>query len=183
MKLRREAGQDSRIVFEEIEPFFLDLLHRIPASADPGKNAAAAERLFGDPVVSEDDDDDFNEDWQTFVEPEIRDLFRSASEIVTGDLQTLPEASPSASLSEWVFDPALFVPTEQIFEVPRNHIDAWMTTLNQARLVIAAKQGFGEGEMDEEMQFPPLSERDLCLFQIHFYDFLQQVLLRELGFD
>ena len=70
-----------------------------------------------------------------------------------------------------------------VFELPRKHIDAWLTTLNQARLVIAAKQGFGEREMDEDMQFPPLTKRDLNLFQIHFYDFLQQALLRELGFD
>lgn len=183
MKLRRDAGQSAAIVFEDIEPFFLDLLHRIPASADPGDNAAAAERLFADPVAAEDDEDDFNEDWQTYVEPEIRDLFRSASEIVSGDLQTLPSTDSSRTLDEFVFDPALFVSTDQTFELPRQHIDAWMTTLNQARLVIAAKQGFGEREMDEDMQFPPLSGRDLCLFQIHFYDFLQQVLLRELGFD
>ena len=181
MKLRRDAGQDAPIVLEEIEPFFLDLLHRIPASADPGDNAAAAERLFAEPVAAEDDDD-FNEDWQAYVEPEIRDLFRSASEIVSGDLRALPPTDSSRDLNEFVFDPALFVPTDQIFELPRQHIDAWMTTLNQARLVIAAKQGFGEREMDEDMQFPPLSGRDLCLFQIHFYDYLQQLLLQGMGY-
>ena len=37
--------------------------------------------------------------------------------------------------------------------------------------------------MDERLPFPPLSERDLDLFRVHFYDFLQQVILREMGFD
>ena len=55
--------------------------------------------------------------------------------------------------------------------------------LNQARLVIAARRGFGEKEMDEDLPFPPFGERDLDLFRIHFYDFLQQVILREMGFE
>ena len=183
MKLRREGGEGPVIVFEEIEPFFVDLLHRIPASADPADNAEAVERLFGSPLTEEEDEDDFNTDWQDYVEPEIRDLFRSASEIVATDLKVLPVVDASRQTEEFIFDPASFVPTGYVFEVPRKHIDAWLTTLNQARLVIAAKQGFGEREMDEDMQFPPQNERDLYLFQIHFYDFIQQVLLRELGFD
>ena len=95
----------------------------------------------------------------------------------------LPVANVLPHTEDFAFDPALFVPTEHILEVPRKHIDAWLTVLNQARLVIAAKRGFGEREMDEDMSFPPLTQRDLSLFQIHFYDFVQQVLLRELGFD
>ena len=35
--------------------------------------------------------------------------------------------------------------------------------------------------MDEDLPFPPFGERDLDLFRVHFYDFLQQVILRELG--
>ena len=182
MKLRRGEEKGDAIVFEEIEPFFVDLLHRIPASADPGENAAANERLFGAPV--EDDPDRFNDDWKEFVEPEIRDLFRSATEIVAEDLRALPKpASPHGDEEEFVFDPASFNGEEQSLEVPRRHIDAWMTTLNRARLVIAAKNDFGEEAMDEDLQFPPLTNRDLSMFQVHFYDFLQQVLLRELGFD
>lgn len=187
MKLRREeeGGEGPNIVFEELEPFFVDLLRQLPASADPGDDPAANERLFTSPVV--DDDDNFNEDWQDFVEPEIRDLFSSAAQVVADDLKALPVIAPGKPPAPPVpglaFDPALFAPGEGTFEFPRKHIDAWMSTLNQARLVIAAKNGFGEREMDEDLEFPPLTKRDFLLFQIHFYDFLQQVLLRELGFD
>ena len=53
----------------------------------------------------------------------------------------------------------------------RRHAEAWLSVLNQARLVIAARRGFGEREMDEDLPFPPFTERDLDLFRIHFFDF------------
>ena len=63
------------------------------------------------------------------------------------------------------------------------HADAWLSVLNQARLVLAARRGFDEAAMDEDYLFPPFSDRDLDLFKVHFFDRLQQVLLREMGYD
>ncbi len=187
MKVRQhKPGKAAPVVFEEIEPFFLDLLRRLPASADPADDPAARGRLFGDPMGPAEDGDDFNEDWRQFVEPELRDLFRSARETVEEDLGTLPPPAAGAasqSVSDAVMDPAAFDPTPHILEIPTRHLEAWLSVLNQARLVIASRRGFGEREMDENLPFPPLSERDLDLFRVHFYDFLQQVILRELGFE
>ena len=121
-----------------------------------------------------EDGDGFNEDWRQYVEPELRDLFRSAREIVSDDLRKLPapeEEAASRSVSDAVMDPAAFAPTPHILEIPPRHLEAWLSVLNQARLVIAARRGFGEREMDEDLPFPPLSERDLDLFRVHFYDF------------
>jgi hypothetical protein len=177
MKLRRPQDQGIAVILDEIEPFFLELLKRIPAAADPGANEEALARLFS-PATAEPDAE-FNQDWQDYVEPELRELFRSAQEIVAGDLGALP-APGSAPLDA---DPAAFEPTTHTLEIPRPHIEAWLGVLNQARLVIAAKRNFGEREMDEELVFPPASERDLDLFRIHFYDFIQQILLRELGYE
>ncbi len=185
MKVRRhQQGEPETVVFEEIEPFFLDLLRRLPASADPADSSTARERLFGAPMGKAEDGVDFNEDWRQYVEPELRDLFRSAREIVADDLGKLPPADGTAVPgAAGTLDPAAFDPTEQILEIPPNHMEAWLSVLNQARLVIAARRGFGEREMDEDLPFPPFSERDLDLFRIHFYDFLQQVILREMGYD
>ena len=62
-------------------------------------------------------------------------------------------------------------------------MEAWLSVLNQARLVIAARRGFGEREMDEDCRFRRFPSGTSTCFRIHFYDFLQQVILREMGFD
>ncbi len=186
MKLRqRQKGKPAAVVFEEIEPFFLDLLRRLPASVDTSDDPAARARLFGDPIPPGQDGDGFNEDWRQFVEPELRDLFRSARQTVEEDLGSLPPPAEKAAGDEGVdvLDPAAFAPTRHALEIPTRHLEAWLSVLNQARLVIAARRGFGEKEMDEDLPFPPFGERDLDLFRIHFYDFLQQVILREMGFE
>ena len=183
MKLRRQGRNTPAIVFEEIEPFFLDLLRQLPGDADPGDNAAARDRLHGSPMSAADDGDEFIDDWREHIEPEIRDLFRSARDIVAGDLAPLPASGMAPTDGEQQFNPAAFVPTRHILEIPPGHAEAWLSILNQARLVIAAKRGFEEEAMDEDLPFPPLTPRDVDLFKVHFFDFVQQVLLRELGYE
>ncbi len=128
------------------------------------------------------DDAGFVQDWRDYVQPELREMFRSAREVVLEDLQELPAADPKIDARFGPLDSPAFYPTKHRLEIPREHADAWLGVLNQARLVIAARRKFGEREMDEDLAFPPLSERDLDLFRIHFYDFVQQMLLRELGY-
>ena len=74
MKVRRNSGESPLLVIEEIEPFFLDLLRRLPDLADPGENPAARARLFSAPMARGGDGDEFNEDWERYVDPEIRAL-------------------------------------------------------------------------------------------------------------
>ncbi len=181
MKARREQNNRQQIVLEEIEPFFLDLLRGLPACADPGDHLAARARLFSAPMARGGDGDEFNEDWERYVEPEIKELFRSAQETVAGDLKKLPSAPASApGVSQERDD---FAPSSQSLEIPRRHAEAWLSVLNQARLIIAARRGFGEREMEEGLPLPPFTDRDLDLFRIHFFEFIQQILLSELGYD
>ena len=127
------------------------------------------------------DGDEFNEDWEQYVEPEIRDLFRTARETVEVDLASLADGIDEPPVKS--LDPEAFEPTSLTLEIPFKHAEAWLSVLNQARLVIAARRGFGERDMDEDLAFPPISEREMDLFRVHFYDFIQQVLLGELGFE
>ena len=64
--------------------------------------------------------------------------------------------------------------------IPTKHADAWLSALNQARLVIAAKNNFTELELSDHLRSPIGSRRDLSLFQVNFYGFLQEFILREL---
>lgn len=181
MKMRRKEAGSNDLVFEEIEPFFLDMLRRLPAFSDPGEDPAANARLYSAPMASGGDGDEFNEDWERFVEPEIRDLFRTARATVEADLAPLSGDMPPAA-PPGTFNPADFTPTEHQLEIPQRHAEAWLSVLNQARLVIAARRGIGEREMSEDLPFPPLSERDMDLHRIDFYDFVQHILLREMGY-
>jgi hypothetical protein len=174
------SPKDHRLaVFEDLEPFFIELLRGIPEAAEPGDSIRARDRLFSKPL--ETDSAGFNEDWREFVEPELREMFRSAQEVVTGDLRGLPPADPRIDPASGKLDSAAFSATQHKLEIPRDHADAWLGVLNQARLVIAAKRNFGDAEMDEDASFPPASERELDLYRVHFYGDLQHVLLREMG--
>ncbi len=180
MNVRRP--KDSRIiVFEELEPFYLELLRRLPEAAEPGDNVSARERLFSAPLTV--DNAGFNQDWRDLVEPELQELFRSAHDTVLADLRELPPAGLEVDPACGRLNSAAFLPTKHKLEIPRNHAEAWLGVLNQARLVIAAKRCFGDREMDEDLSFPPASERDLDLFRVHFYDFVQQMLMREMGYE
>jgi hypothetical protein len=65
--------------------------------------------------------------------------------------------------------------------IPIEHADAWLNTLNQARLVIATKYNFSDEELNDHDRSPIGSRRDLGLFQINFYGFLQEFILREIS--
>jgi len=105
-------------------------------------------------------------EWKIYVEPELRRLFQSAREVVARDLKQLGEKEkPFANMS---------------LRIPRDHSEAWLNTLNQARLTIAAKYDFSESELCDHYCSPIGSRRDLSLFQVNFYGFLQEFILREM---
>ena len=188
MKVFRHDKEPSAVVFEGIEPFFLDVLRQLPGDADPGDHAAARARLFSEPMTGADDGDEFLEDWGEYVQPEIRDLFLSAREIVAGDLASLPASglppSPQGEQGDGeLFDPMAFLPTEHSLTIPANHMEAWLRVLNQARLVIASRCGFDDQSMERDRPFPPFTaphEREM--FKINFYDDIQQLLMQEMGY-
>ncbi len=181
MKVRRESEGGAIVTLLEIEPFFLDLLGRISESGRPGDNPAAHERLFSAPVRA--GEKRFRDDWKEYVEPELRDLFRTAQETVESDLAGLPKAKTDWTGDIDSLEEVAFAPTEHRLSIPRPHAEAWLSALNQARLVIAARRGFDESDMEEELPLPPFDARQFDLFQIHFYDYLQQLLLQGMGYE
>jgi hypothetical protein len=148
----------------EIDPFLAELLRQIPTSTNPESVPAAEKRLFSPPADSKEKE--FCAEWKLYVEPELRRIFQSATEVVTGDLRQLDqEEKPFAYVS---------------LRIPHEHADAWLNTLNQARLAIAAKYDFSEAELSDHYRSPIGSRRDLSLFQVNFYGFLQEFILREM---
>jgi len=157
---RRKDGLE----ISELDPFLAELLRQIPASTSIENSPAAQQRIFSAPTG--DEHKEICAEWKIYVEPELQRLFRSATETVIADLEQL-------SGNEKTFaNRSLIIPTE--------HADAWLNVLNQARLTISARNDFSDGELGDNYGSPIGSRRDLSLFQVNFYGFLQEFILREL---
>jgi hypothetical protein len=146
----------------DLDPFLAELLRQIPASANPEGKAEAESRLFSRPSAEEE----ICAEWKSYVEPELRRLFRGATETVAEDLAQLNGNEKSLR--------------NRTLSIPFQHADAWLNALNQARLVIAAKYEFSDAELNDHDRSPIGSRRDLSLFQVSFYGFLQEFILREM---
>jgi hypothetical protein len=161
MEIRR---QDDTLELSELDPFLAELLRQIPESTNPEGVEAAENRLFSlpaDPAEKE-----LCKEWKVYVQPELRRLFQSSTETVAADLQPLNgNAKPFANCT---------------LRIPTRNAAAWLNALNQARLVIASKYGFTEGELCDHYRSPIGSRRDLSLFQVNFYGFLQEFILHEM---
>ena len=133
-------------------------------SAPTEVGSAAEQRLFSPPAGP--DENEFCAEWKLYVEPELRRLFQNATEIVETDLRQL-EANEKPFAN-------------RALRSRMNTAEAWLNALNQARLAIAAKYDFSEAELCDHYRSPIGSRRDLSLFQVNFYGFLQEFILREL---
>jgi hypothetical protein len=162
MEIRRH---NDHIEISELDPFLAELLRQIPASASPDGVPAAEQRLFSSPGGRKDTE--LCAEWKMYVEPELRRLFQTASETVAADLEQLNGNEKSFA--------------NRTLRIPAEHADAWLSALNQARLVVAAKNNFTESELGDHFRSPIGSRRDLSLFQINFYGFLQEFILRDSG--
>ena len=160
MEICREGDA---LQISDLDPFLAELLRQIPQSTMPDGAPAAQGRLFSQPSAEKE----ICAEWKSYVEPELRRLFRSATETVAGDLAQLNGNEKSLR--------------SRTLRIPLEHADAWLNTLNQARLVIATKYEFSDEELNDHDRSPTGSRRDLGLFQVNFYGFLQEFILREMS--
>ena len=163
MEIRRSKNQ---IEISELDPFLAELLRQIPACANTEGAPAAERRMFSPPANGAETE--LCAEWKIYVEPELRRLFQTATQIVASDLEQLNGNEKSLA--------------NRALRIPTKHADAWLSALNQARLVIAAKNNFTETELNDHLRSPIGSRRDLSLFQVNFYGFLQEFILREMEY-
>ena len=156
--------QGDALAIFDLDPFLAELLRQIPVSANPESSPEAEQRLFSAPADASEKQ--ICAEWKLYVEPELRRIFRSATETVVADLAQLNGKEKSFA--------------NCTLRIPKEHADAWLNALNQARLAIAAKYNFTDSELCDHHRSPIGSRRDLSLFQINFYGFLQEFILQEL---
>src|SRR5205085_11614870 len=118
--------QDQALEIRELDPFLAELLRQVPESAQPNDSPAAEERLFSAPEAPEEKD--LCCEWKAYVVPELRRLFRSATETVRQDSQQLQcTGKPFVNCT---------------LRIPLAHTHAWLSPLNQAPVAIAATYHF-----------------------------------------
>ena len=144
-----------------LDPFLAELLREIPVSTNTEGAPESEARLFTEPSIEKE----IRAEWKSYVEPGLRRLFRNATETVAADLEQLNGNEKSLH--------------NRTLKIPFEHADAWLNALNQARLVIATNYEFSDEELNDHDRSPIGSRRDLGLFQINFYGFLQEFILRE----
>lgn len=161
MEIRRDGDA---LEIAELDPFLAELLRQIPESTKTDGSEDAQQRLFSLPADAAEKD--LCAEWKLYVEPELRRIFETATQTVVRDLAQLNgKTKPFANCT---------------LRIPAAHAEAWLSALNQARLVIAAKYGFTDGELCDHYRSPIGSRRDLSLFQVNFYGFLQEFILHEI---
>ena len=143
--------------FGQMNPFEADLLRMLPGCAvvDDDK---AGQRIFSS--VTAGADEEMDAEWKENVEPDLRELFQSHLDVVVGDLAGMKTQDGMASM-----------------QFPAAHARAWIHTLNQARLALAARHDFTEDHIEGRRKVRK-EDKVFALMQIDIYGTLLSLLLR-----
>ena len=155
--LRVQAVNHKQVRVGGINPFLAACLQELPEILAQRDHPSARRRLFPDPTAG---DREANADWQRLMEPELRHLFVSAAETVARDLAALQPDTSEKDCLETAF--------------PAAHVSAWMSALNQARLILGELHHVEEPDMTRE-QFDLQDARQLAVLRIHVFCYLLQL--------
>jgi len=152
--LRVQPLDEKRIRISGIPPVLATMLRELPEILELRDAPEAHQRLFPNPTVK---DENINKEWAQMTTPELRHLFVSAGETVTRDLIALASDKKGRDPQQVIF--------------PIEHVNAWMSAINQARLILAEVHKIDEQEMNRT-DFNPVSSRDMAALRIHLLGYL-----------
>ncbi|MSR64393.1 MAG: DUF2017 family protein [Verrucomicrobiae bacterium] len=133
-------------------------LLEVPSILSLAKSGPAHDRLFQKVSAS---DPALNEDWLNHVTPELGTLFAEAGEILAKDIELFGTETKSLKPRALTFSIA--------------HLNAWMSALNQARLILGAQHDVTESDMDEREFSDPDNPKQQAVLRIHVLGYLVQV--------
>ena len=156
--------QENHVEFTGIDLFVGQLIRQIPDAANPEGSNAAERRLYPSPSM---DNEELAEDWCELVVPELKTQFSSAISQVAHDVE---EGLTGTDDTEFGYR----------LQIPIDHVDQWLSALNQARLVLGSRFAFTEAEMNEQFGSQLTTLREVVLYQIMIYGWMQELLLTAL---
>lgn len=148
----REPESPIRIV--GLPPVVSELISDLPRMLERTRHPAAEKRLYPD---AHPRDAKASADFRRLMEPDLRRLFEAAEKTVERDLESFDRLS-----------------TE--LEIPADHLAAWMSALNQARLAIGEIYRVTSEDMERD-DLDPTLPRDLALLRITAYGYLLERLV------
>lgn len=162
-RLQIQSVNQKHVRVSGINPLLAGCLHELPRILELRDNPAVRARLLPPPTA---EDAAINQEWKESIEPDLRHLLASASEIITRDLTGL---KPSPRAPDCCF-----------VTFPNTHTAAWMSALNQARLILSVLAKVDE--IDMNLPYSQLKgEKVLAVIQIDAFGILlNQFVEREL---
>ena len=156
--MRIETIDEKTIRLTGIAPLVADCLQRLGEILEQRDSPAVHQRLFPKPST----DETINAEWEQFTAPDLRHLFVTAAETVFRDLTALK------------LDPQ----HENLFCVtfPTVHLAAWMSAINQARIILGEQFHITDAKM-ERSDLDPRRKADLGLIRLHLLGWLLEVLV------
>jgi hypothetical protein len=160
-RLKLVVTERGHFAFEGISVILAVLLQEVPAILDSRHEPPSRERLFPAPTQS---DAEWNETWRQLVTPELESLFHTAGETMARDLAALSPQDKDE--------------TSYRVEIPREHLNAWMSALNQARLILAAQHDITEQDMDIEERVNTYDRRSVAVMKIKFLGWFLELIVQ-----
>ena len=123
---------DGGLLLSYLAPWFMSVLLEVPDLLDADQPDAVKRRLYPEPS----EDPEQSKEWKKYVHPELFALLASAREVIQRDLGTLSPMRESMPLGSWEVT------------IQEEHVSAWISALNAARLTLAATHGIEEEDME-----------------------------------
>ncbi|HVM60614.1 MAG TPA: DUF2017 family protein [Verrucomicrobiae bacterium] len=155
---------EKRILISGIPPVLAAMLREIPEILELRDSTEARARLYPNPTAG---DDKINREWHQMMQPELRHLFVSAGETVGRDLTAMTADKEAGESWQVAF--------------PIEHVSAWMSAINQTRLILGEIHKIDEEGMNRT-DFNPRSAKDMAALRIHMLGYLLHQFV-ELGGD
>lgn len=149
IKLRLEEHDAKHLCLRGIDAMIARCLYDVPTILQLRDRPDVKPRLFPDITT----DEKANAEWHEYVGPELHHLFAEAGETLVRDLTALNK------------DAVIF---------PVEHISAWMSAINQARLILGEVHHITETDM-EQSTFNIEDPRHKAILQIHLLGYLLQL--------
>jgi len=153
--LRVQPVDEKHVRISGMTPVLAAMLRELPEILELRDSPAAQARLFPNPIAG---DDKANKEWQQTTGPELRHLFVSAGETVARDLTAIEADGGDANNGYQV-------------TFPVEHVRAWMSAINQARLILAEVHKIDEAEMSRT-DLDPRRPKDMAALRIHVLGYL-----------
>jgi ATP-dependent Clp protease adaptor protein ClpS len=150
---------EAEIHLGDLTAYLAQLLLQLPDRAEP-YDAHSRARLFGG--LTAGGDKALDAVWRKHAEPKLRACFKGHQDVVTTDLRSLTGPKNARKLV-----------------IPIPHLPAWVHTLNQARIVTAARLRLTE----EELRTDPANARGpnaTSLLAINVFGYLLNIFLQQI---